>query len=167
MISSSSSSEVLIVNLELVEISRRMVAGIILYQGVRSISSNSSNRDSLRELNQVSFRVDLFVLGTEKLRKSMKLGSPKYGGSGIQIELNPRTTTHSAGGAGGLFNGIATTATNGAGYHSHHHPNSFSNGGGFTGGQFVSPTHHQTNSLHQIQHQHYPSLGSGYGSNFQ
>ena len=77
------------------------------------------------------------MLGTEKLRKSMKLGSPKYGGSGIQIELNPRTTTHSA---GGLFNGLATTASNG--YHPHHHPNSFSNGGGFSGGQFVSPTHH-------------------------
>ena len=98
----------------------------------------------------------LFI-GTEKLRKSMKLGSPKYGGSGIQIELNPRTTTHTgATAAGGLFNGLATNT--GGGYHSHHHhPNSFSNGGGFTGGQFVSPTHHhhhhqQTNSLHQIQH---------------
>ena len=92
----------------------------------------------------------------------MKLGSPKYGGSGIQIELNPRTTTHSV--VGGMFNGLATT---GAGYQSHHHPNSFSNGGAFSGGQFVSPTHHQqANSLHQIQHQHYPSLGNGYGSSF-
>ena len=66
----------------------------------------------------------------------MKLGSPKYGGSGIQIELNPRTTTNSA----GLFNGLSATAP-GVGYHSHH-PTSFSSGGGFSGGQFVSPSHH-------------------------
>ena len=70
----------------------------------------------------------------------MKLGSPKYGGSGIQIDLNPRTTTHTAGGS--LFNGLATNVAGGGGggYHSHH-PTSFASGNGFSGGQFITPSH--------------------------
>ena len=68
----------------------------------------------------------------------MKLGSPKYGGSGIQIDLNPRTTTNTAGGS--LFNGLANNVAAGGGYHSHH-PTSFANGSSFSGGQFITPSH--------------------------
>lgn len=63
-----------------------------------------NEKNSSKRIKTSKWRV--LSSGSEKVRRSMKLGTPKYGTSGgIPVELNPRTTTagyvhHNAGGFG-------------------------------------------------------------------